>query len=122
MAIGVKALHISFVAHFLAIVGAIMVLIWCISFRGGLAWEATNKNLIFNVRIPLFTSSAPFFLFLILCLCCFRFRLCFYANLFTSVVRDEDWNWSDFGSYSANGWILKLFITGTLNCCSLHQL
>ncbi|KAK6155720.1 hypothetical protein DH2020_009968 [Rehmannia glutinosa] len=50
MAIGVKASHISFVAHFLGIVGAIMVLIWCISFRGGLAWEATNKNLIFNLH------------------------------------------------------------------------
>ncbi|KAK6131813.1 hypothetical protein DH2020_034451 [Rehmannia glutinosa] len=32
------------------ITGAIMVLIWCISFRGGLAWEATNKNLIFNLH------------------------------------------------------------------------
>ncbi|KAL1294405.1 hypothetical protein AAHE18_19G139800 [Arachis hypogaea] len=25
-----------------------MVLLWNIHFRGGLAWEATNKNLIFN--------------------------------------------------------------------------
>ncbi|KAL0299514.1 UNVERIFIED_CONTAM: Transmembrane ascorbate ferrireductase 1 [Sesamum radiatum] len=50
MAIGVKALPISFVAHFLGVVGAILVLIWCISFRGGLAWEATNKNLIFNLH------------------------------------------------------------------------
>ncbi|KAK4384993.1 Transmembrane ascorbate ferrireductase 1 [Sesamum angolense] len=40
----------SFVAHFLGVVGAILVLIWCISFRGGLAWEATNKNLIFNLH------------------------------------------------------------------------
>ncbi|CAA2983411.1 transmembrane ascorbate ferrireductase 1-like [Olea europaea subsp. europaea] len=48
MAIGMKAMPFSFVAHFLAVVGAILVLIWCISFRGGLAWEAPNKNLIFN--------------------------------------------------------------------------
>ncbi|EYU25091.1 hypothetical protein ABFS82_06G034200 [Erythranthe guttata] len=50
MAIGVKALPISFVAHFLAIVGVILVLIWTINFRGGLAWESTNKNLIFNLH------------------------------------------------------------------------
>ncbi|KAL6541585.1 hypothetical protein OROGR_011071 [Orobanche gracilis] len=48
MALGLKALPVSFVAHILGIVGAILVLIWCISFRGGLAWEDTNKNLIFN--------------------------------------------------------------------------
>ncbi|KAL3630610.1 hypothetical protein CASFOL_023594 [Castilleja foliolosa] len=50
MAIGVKALHVSFIAHFLGIVAAILVLIWSISFRGGLAWESTNKNLIFNLH------------------------------------------------------------------------
>lgn len=49
MAIGVKALGFSFVAHFLGIAGAVMVLVWSIGFRGGLAWEASNKNLIFNV-------------------------------------------------------------------------
>ncbi|KAL8557110.1 hypothetical protein ACS0TY_004539 [Phlomoides rotata] len=48
MSIGVKALPCSFVVHFLAVVGAILVLIWNISFRGGLAWESTNKGLIFN--------------------------------------------------------------------------
>ncbi|KDO60009.1 hypothetical protein CISIN_1g0269792mg, partial [Citrus sinensis] len=48
MAIGVKALPITFVAHAVAIVAAIMVLVWCLGFRGGLAWEDTNKNLIFN--------------------------------------------------------------------------
>lgn len=53
MAIGVKALPFSFVVHFLGVVGAILVLIWNISFRGGLAWESTNKGLIFNVRINL---------------------------------------------------------------------
>ncbi|KAL6545190.1 hypothetical protein OROHE_009855 [Orobanche hederae] len=50
MALGLKALPVSFVAHVLGIVGAILVLIWCISFRGGLAWEDTNKNLIFNLH------------------------------------------------------------------------
>ncbi|XP_075495483.1 transmembrane ascorbate ferrireductase 1-like [Primulina tabacum] len=50
MAIGVKAVHVSYVAHVLGVVGAILVLVWCISFRGGLAWEATNKNLIFNLH------------------------------------------------------------------------
>lgn len=54
MAIGVKALPITFVAHALAIVAAIMVLVWCLGFRGGLAWEDTNKNLIFNVSSFLF--------------------------------------------------------------------
>ncbi|GMH19652.1 hypothetical protein Nepgr_021493 [Nepenthes gracilis] len=48
MAIGVKALPITFVAHALAIVGAVFVLVWCIHFRGGFAWVATNKSLIFN--------------------------------------------------------------------------
>lgn len=37
------------VTQVLGIAGIILVLIWCISFRGGLAWEATNKSLIFNV-------------------------------------------------------------------------
>ncbi|KAJ4706045.1 transmembrane ascorbate ferrireductase 1-like [Melia azedarach] len=50
MAIGVKALPFTFVVHALAIVGAILVLVWCIDFRGGLAWEASNKSLIFNLH------------------------------------------------------------------------
>ncbi|OIT32335.1 PREDICTED: transmembrane ascorbate ferrireductase 1-like isoform X1 [Nicotiana attenuata] len=45
---GLKALPFSFGARFLALVAAIMVLVWSIHFRGGLAWEADNKNLIFN--------------------------------------------------------------------------
>lgn len=52
MATGLKALPFSFGAHFLALIAAIMVLVWCIHFRGGLAWEAENKNLIFNVSKP----------------------------------------------------------------------
>lgn len=53
MAVGpvsVRALAVSFAAHVLAVAGAVMVLVWCISFRGGLAWEASNKNLIFNIH------------------------------------------------------------------------
>lgn len=50
MALGVNALPISFVVHFLAVVGAILVLIWTISFRGGLAWSSSDKSLIFNLH------------------------------------------------------------------------
>jgi cytochrome b-561 len=50
MAIGVNAVPLSFVVHFLAIAAAILVLVWTIYFRGGFAWESTNKNLIFNLH------------------------------------------------------------------------
>lgn len=50
MATGLKALPFSFGAHFIALIAAIMVLVWSIHFRGGLAWEAENKNLIFNIH------------------------------------------------------------------------
>jgi len=49
MAVRINAMAVTFVAHALAVIAAIMVLVWSISYRGGLAWEATNKNLIFNV-------------------------------------------------------------------------
>lgn len=45
----VKAAPLTYVVHVLAVACAVMVLVWCIHFRGGLAWEATNKSLIFNV-------------------------------------------------------------------------
>ncbi|XP_072077376.1 uncharacterized protein [Arachis hypogaea] len=48
MGLGVPALPFTFVAHLLAVAAIVMVLLWNIHFRGGLAWEATNKNLIFN--------------------------------------------------------------------------
>lgn len=57
MAIGVKALPLSVVAHALALAGAVMVLVWCIHFRGGLAWDSSNKNLIFNVCFQSLLSS-----------------------------------------------------------------
>lgn len=50
MALGVKATPFTFAVHALAIAGAVMVLVWTISFRGGLAWEASNKSLIFNIH------------------------------------------------------------------------
>ncbi|XP_042512773.1 probable ascorbate-specific transmembrane electron transporter 1 [Macadamia integrifolia] len=50
MAGRVSAIPFTIVAHVLAIAAAIMVLVWCIHFRGGLAWEATNKSLIFNLH------------------------------------------------------------------------
>jgi hypothetical protein len=49
MVMGVRAAPFTYVAHTLAVVAAVMVLVWCIHFRGGLAFEDTNKNLIFNV-------------------------------------------------------------------------
>lgn len=52
MAIAARSLPFALVAQVLGIAAIILVLIWTISFRGGLAWEATNKNLIFNVRLP----------------------------------------------------------------------
>ncbi|KAL7183821.1 hypothetical protein ACSBR2_026072 [Camellia fascicularis] len=48
--IGVKAVALSIVAHVLGIAGAVMVLVWCIHFRGGLAWDSFNKSLIFNIH------------------------------------------------------------------------
>lgn len=48
--IGVKAVTLSIVAHVLGIAGAVMVLVWCIHFRGGLAWDSSNKSLIFNIH------------------------------------------------------------------------
>ncbi|KNA23928.1 hypothetical protein SOVF_019690 isoform B [Spinacia oleracea] len=46
----VKAAPLTYVVHVLAVACAVMVLVWCIHFRGGLAWEATNKSLIFNIH------------------------------------------------------------------------
>ncbi|GMI71581.1 hypothetical protein like AT4G25570 [Hibiscus trionum] len=50
MAIQVKPSQLAFVPHALAVAGAVMVLVWCIHFRGGLAWDSSNKNLIFNIH------------------------------------------------------------------------
>lgn len=50
MALGVSATPLTFVVHALGVSTLVLVLVWSIYFRGGFAWEATNKNLIFNVR------------------------------------------------------------------------
>ncbi|KAI4347538.1 hypothetical protein L6164_008345 [Bauhinia variegata] len=50
MALGIPAFPFTFVVHVLGIAGIIMVLVWNIHFRGGLAWESSNKNLIFNIH------------------------------------------------------------------------
>uniref|UniRef100_A0A1J3F069 ascorbate ferrireductase (transmembrane) n=1 Tax=Noccaea caerulescens TaxID=107243 RepID=A0A1J3F069_NOCCA len=50
MAVGINAMPVTFAAHVVAVIAAIMVLVWSISYRGGLAWEAENKNLIFNLH------------------------------------------------------------------------
>lgn len=56
MALRVPAIPFTFVAHTLAIAALVLVLVWNIHFRGGFAWEATNKNLIFNVSLSLSLS------------------------------------------------------------------
>lgn len=48
--LGVSAAPFTYVAHALSVVAAVMVVVWCVSFRGGLAFEATNKQLIFNIH------------------------------------------------------------------------
>ncbi|KAG5230660.1 hypothetical protein OIU77_007187 [Salix suchowensis] len=50
MATEFRALPFTFGAHVLAIAGAIMVLVWTLYYRGGLAWDSANKNLIFNLH------------------------------------------------------------------------
>ncbi|WVZ74435.1 hypothetical protein U9M48_022614 [Paspalum notatum var. saurae] len=50
MGLGVRAAPFTYAAHVLAVAAAAMVLFWNIHFRGGLAFESTNKNLIFNVH------------------------------------------------------------------------
>ncbi|KAF3335665.1 putative ascorbate-specific transmembrane electron transporter 1 [Carex littledalei] len=40
----------TYVAHLLAVAAAVLILVWSIHFRGGLALNSTNKSLIFNVH------------------------------------------------------------------------
>lgn len=49
MALGVAALPFTFVAHLLGLAAIVLVLIWNLHFRGGLAWNSDNKGIIFNV-------------------------------------------------------------------------
>ncbi|CAH8337135.1 unnamed protein product [Eruca vesicaria subsp. sativa] len=48
MAIRINTMLVTFVAHALAVIAAIMVVVLNISYRGGLAWEAEDKN--FNLH------------------------------------------------------------------------
>ncbi|KAL1342513.1 hypothetical protein HN51_029064 [Arachis hypogaea] len=50
MALGITAVPFTYVVHVLGLVAIILVLVWNIHFRGGLAWDADNKNLIFNLH------------------------------------------------------------------------
>ncbi|XP_068646596.1 probable ascorbate-specific transmembrane electron transporter 1 [Aristolochia californica] len=50
MALGVDRRVFTYVSHVLAVALAVMVLVWCINYRGGLAFTATNKQLIFNIH------------------------------------------------------------------------
>ncbi|KAL4344148.1 hypothetical protein AHAS_Ahas11G0149400 [Arachis hypogaea] len=44
MALGVTAVPFTYVVHVLGLVAIILVLVWNIHFRGGLDWDADNKN------------------------------------------------------------------------------
>lgn len=48
--LGIIARPVTWVVHMLGLAAILLVLVWCIYFRGGLAWEATNKNHIFNLH------------------------------------------------------------------------
>ncbi|KAG4984192.1 hypothetical protein AAZX31_10G223400 [Glycine max] len=50
MALGVPALPLTYVAHVLAVVASVLVVVWVVNFRGGLAWDSDNKSLIFNIH------------------------------------------------------------------------
>ncbi|KAK7343683.1 hypothetical protein VNO77_12614 [Canavalia gladiata] len=50
MALGVSAIPFTFVVHFLGVAAIVLVLVWNIHFRGGLAWDSSNKGLIFNIH------------------------------------------------------------------------
>ncbi|KAK7270498.1 hypothetical protein RIF29_23687 [Crotalaria pallida] len=50
MGLGVAALPLTFVAHVLAVVASILVVVWTVNFRGGLAFDSPNKSLIFNIH------------------------------------------------------------------------
>ncbi|MED6143430.1 hypothetical protein PIB30_006004 [Stylosanthes scabra] len=60
MALGVTAVPFTYVVHVLGVVAIILVLVWNIHFRGGLAWDSDNKNLIFNLHPVLMILSLIF--------------------------------------------------------------
>lgn len=58
--LGVTAAPFTRAAHALAVAAAFLVLVWCVCFRGGLALEAHDKNLIFNVSDSVSYPPFPF--------------------------------------------------------------
>ncbi|CAN1264818.1 Transmembrane ascorbate ferrireductase 1 [Linum perenne] len=58
MGLTVKALPFTFAAHLIGVAASVMVLVWCVHFRGGLAWEDANKNLIFNIGLIVIGGEA----------------------------------------------------------------
>ncbi|XP_018464822.2 transmembrane ascorbate ferrireductase 1-like isoform X1 [Raphanus sativus] len=50
MSVGINSRMVAFVVHALAVVASVMVFVWSICYRGGFAWESTNKTLIFNLH------------------------------------------------------------------------
>ncbi|ERM95107.1 hypothetical protein AMTRI_Chr07g30750 [Amborella trichopoda] len=48
--VGVVATPFTFFVHGLGVIAAVLVLVWCIYFRGGLAFSSSNKSLIFNIH------------------------------------------------------------------------
>ncbi|KAG2310342.1 hypothetical protein Bca4012_024897 [Brassica carinata] len=50
MSVGINSRMVAFVVHALAVVVLVMVFVWSICYRGGFAWESTNKTLIFNLH------------------------------------------------------------------------
>ncbi|OWM79531.1 hypothetical protein CDL15_Pgr022943 [Punica granatum] len=59
MGIEVDAMPVSWVVHFLAIAGAVLVLVWNLHFRGGIAWESSDKSLIFNDQEKTYLPTYP---------------------------------------------------------------
>ena len=67
MLLGVPVIQFTSVVHVPGIAGIITMLIWNIHFRGGLAWDSSNKSLIFNVSL----SSSLSFCFQFMCSYCY---------------------------------------------------
>lgn len=63
MALGVSAVPFTYVVHLLGVVAIVLVLVWNLHFRGGLAWDSSNKAIIFNVRTLHFLFYYPSSLF-----------------------------------------------------------
>ncbi|GAB2227701.1 hypothetical protein Droror1_Dr00009528 [Drosera rotundifolia] len=45
-----KGKPLTYAAHVLAIAGSVMVLVWILHFRGGVAWDSTDEAQLFNLH------------------------------------------------------------------------